>query len=77
MGDWKNDRAEGEMRKSGEEIMQNARMESEEKENKLWDEIKQSLYVGSSDEDDMINWTINQLRKKGYKLQLPTTDGEN
>jgi len=31
MGDWKNDRAEGEMRKAGEEIMKKAREKSKEK----------------------------------------------
>jgi hypothetical protein len=44
MGDWKNDRAEMEMRKSGEEIMKNAAKNAaeKEKENKLpngWDEV--------------------------------------
>jgi len=69
MGDWKNDRAEADMKSHEAEMMKKAVEAREKKENEQWDKIKESLYVGSKPEDDSIDWVIDSLRKK-YELPI-------
>jgi predicted type IV restriction endonuclease len=69
MEDWKNDRAEAEMKSHEAEMMKKAVEAREKKENEQWNKIKESLYVGSKTEDDSIDWVINNLRKK-YELPI-------
>lgn len=69
MGDWKNDRAEAEMKSHEAEMMKKAVEAREKKENEQWNKIKESLYVGSKPEDDSIDWVIDSLRKK-YELPI-------
>lgn len=69
MGDWKNDRAEAEMKSHEAEMMKKAVEAREKKENEQWSKIKESLYVGSKPEDDSIDWVIDNLRKK-YELPI-------
>jgi hypothetical protein len=67
MSDWKNERAEAEMKLAGEQMMKQALEKKIKEENEKWSEIKQSLYVGSKPEDDSIDWVIDELKKK-YEL---------
>lgn len=64
MEDWKNNRAEAEMKIAEVEIMKKAAKAKKEAIDKEWDLIKEHLYVGSGPEDDSIDWVIDEMRKK-------------
>jgi len=69
MEDWKNDRAEAEMRVGEAEMMQKAAEKRKLEEDEKWSKIKESLYVGSKPEDDSIDWVLGELIKK-YELPI-------
>jgi len=69
MGDWKNDRAEVEMKLAGDKMMREAADAKFREETAKWDKMKESLYVGSEREDDSIDWVVDMIR---HKYELPT-----
>jgi len=64
MEDWKNERAEYEMKINGEEIMKKAAELKKHEDDPKWEKIKESLYVGNKVEDDIINLVIDKLKAK-------------
>ena len=64
MEDWKNERAEFEMRNSGEEIMKKAAEIKKHEDDPNWEKLKESLYVGNKTEDDIISSVIDTLKAK-------------
>lgn len=69
MSDWKNDRAEAEMREGTEQIRLDAEKKAKEKENAMWNELKESLYKGNTETDSAIVFVIDLLREK-YELPV-------
>jgi hypothetical protein len=64
MEDWKNERAEFEMRNAGEEIMKKAAEIKKHEDDPKWEKLKESLYLGNKTEDDIINSVIDTLKAK-------------
>jgi hypothetical protein len=64
MEDWKNEKAEFEMKNSGEEIMKKAAELKKREDDPKWEKLKKSLYVGNKTEDDIINLVIDKLLAK-------------
>ena len=34
----------------------------------IWNDVKASIYTGSKDTDEAIDWVLDTLREKGYKI---------
>jgi hypothetical protein len=62
MEEWKNNRAEIEIRLASEKIMKEAADKVKLAEDSEWDKICASIYVGSREDDDNIDWVISLLK---------------
>lgn len=69
MEDWKNDRAEADIKAHEKEMMQKAVERKKQEEDKKWDDLKKSLYLGDSEDDKFISMTIDLLREQ-YELPI-------
>lgn len=67
--DWKNDRAEAFMREQEAKNMAKAKEEFKKEEDKKWEDVKTSLYVGDRNYDDHIDSIIDSLKEK-YHLPV-------
>lgn len=67
--DWKNDRAEASMREQEAKNMAKAKEEFKKEEDKKWEDVKTSLYVGDRNYDDHIDSIIDSLKEK-YHLPV-------
>jgi hypothetical protein len=64
--DWKNDRAEASMHEFEMKNMAKAKAEYQKEEDKKWEDVKTSLYVGDRNYDDHIDSIIDSLKEKYY-----------
>lgn len=69
MGDWKNEKAEMEMKRSEKEMMEKAVLRKKQEEDQKWEKIKESLYTGDSEDAKNIRWIIDTLREH-YELPI-------
>lgn len=67
--DWKKDRAEAAMIVGTEAIRKAAESRSKEEEDKKWEDVAASLYVGERNMDDSIDSVLSKLREK-YHLPV-------
>ncbi len=68
--DWKNERAEAEMREGTDSIMKAAQEKARKLEDEKWEEMKLNLSVGFENKKDEINFVIDLLKSK-YELPEP------
>ncbi|CAG7581810.1 MAG: hypothetical protein SLAVMIC_01044 [uncultured marine phage] len=72
MGDWKNDRAEGEMREAGKKMVKEAQERAKNEEDQKWEDLKGEIFDQDSENGEEffhhMNKTINTLRELGYDL---------
>jgi hypothetical protein len=71
--EWKNERAEAEMRKGTEAIRIAAEKKALLEIDMKWDEVKVSLYSGNEDRKNEIDWVIELLQ---LKYELPKKKAE-
>ncbi|MEY3049402.1 MAG: hypothetical protein RL365_1440 [Bacteroidota bacterium] len=67
--EWKNERAESEMREGTEAIRLAAIERAKQEEDKKWNEIINDLSQEHQDRKDQIEWVIN-LMKASYELPV-------
>ena len=70
--EWKNERAEAEMRKGTESIRIAAEKKALLEIDLKWDEIKVALYSGNEERKNEIDWVIELLQ---LKYELPKKKG--
>lgn len=67
--EWKNERAEAEMRDGTEAIRLAAMERAKREEEQQWTELIKTLSQGHEDKKDQIEWVINLL-KAGFELPV-------
>ena len=70
--EWKNERAEAEMRKGTESIRIAAEKKALLEIDLKWDEVKVALYSGNEERKNEIDWVIELLQ---LKYELPKKKG--
>jgi hypothetical protein len=70
--EWKNERAEAEMRKGTESIRIAAEKKALLEIDMKWDEVKVALYSGNEERKNEIDWVIELLQ---LKYELPKKKG--
>lgn len=71
--EWKNERAEAEMRKGTESIRIAAEKKALLEIDMKWDEVKVALYSGNEERKNEIDWVIEMLQ---LKYELPKKKDE-
>jgi len=69
MEDWKNDKAEFEMKMAEKEMMEKAALEKVKKVDEAWSKVKENLYVGDSEYDKFVDGIVSNMREI---YELPT-----
>ncbi len=64
MEEWKNERAEFEMKLSSDQIMKRTAEMRKHEDDPKWEKLKETLLVGNKAEDDTINAVIDKLKAK-------------